>query len=985
MFTSFLPTASSLKFGQNGSSKPSSRFSVRVFKAPANTSFAYAAPVKPDVSYRSASQREPQNNNWYPPNSYSTTNYEPQQRPRATANFAIYPSATNDTFIYEQSACSKSDIFSTSELDSASTSGFSPAMSTDTLPSTIMADQAAEDHRIHRVPTPAPRPVYSGPHDPQVLTRTASAGHPESGEDRRARTSSFQQQLHARPATPMHGSAIPPVPLMAEPMSRIPSSGGSRYVHIPEYAASTLSEFEVEERDRIAKINAEYNSHTSSSSSGTTTPNDADRRWTPSIPAPIPSRDNFTRVASSQPLHPNLHFHGSQSLQEPEFNAPPPPVFHLHPTSSNPYPRRDDSPPLVERISSQLAPEYGVPQASSSGHGRHPLPSVPSESWSREATFDSEQMRGTGHYRTSPKSTTAVPAAPTSQLPQELNGGSIPSSRSAHTTYATSSPETAEYRSDRRQERPLQPEPVDSLPSQHRRRSSMVGPRPDAALSRAHSEAREYGPTTPLRENNNSTYGGRDREREREDERDRRERERSRSYSDSVPPAPQVQGSPSRDTSNRATFGADIRRDTRTPVPSREADEYRSSRRDSYAPETARSSKDARGKSQPLEQARETYTTGPLTSSPTQMRMSPTELNSSPNRVSPPVHENDRAGERTRTRSTSFSQPSRPTTPAPSALHYPPLTQQPPIIYNGGPDPRQQGPSHPDQRKDTRGSNAQGAYYPQPQAPSLSPQYESTSQRQQHVSMPPPPAQTPSRSGDRSTTSTLQATSSTPHTRGVSTQERPRSSFVVEPSYTATTTTTTTQSHNPEPLRRHSDGDEPYNGSTTPFPPRSATGPGSSSTKVMLPTPGTTSVPHSGYPSGTTAAHAAEPQPQRRYSDGDQTQPPRGHASAQALSGRNSAPLLRSVRWNENLICPSPILSRQRRKGWFNRRGDQLWTNDGEYKAAPIGEEYPSDLTDYPEPGDGWMNEECVRIDLNHRFIPKPPLRSALKQSNLRG
>lgn len=64
---------------------------------------------------------------------------------------------------------------------------------------------------------------------------------------------------------------------------------------------------------------------------------------------------------------------------------------------------------------------------------------------------------------------------------------------------------------------------------------------------------------------------------------------------------------------------------------------------------------------------------------------------------------------------------------------------------------------------------------------------------------------------------------------------------------------------------------------------------------------------------------------------------------------------------------------------------DQLWTNDGAYKSAPVGEEYPVDLDDYPEQVDGWMNEECVRIDLNHRLIPKPPLRSALKQSNLRG
>jgi len=824
-------------------------------------------------------------------------------------------------------------------------------MSTDTLPSTIMGDQAPEDHRIHRAPTPAPRPVYSVPHEPQVLSRTPSAGHhvvhevqPELGEDRRARVSSFQQQLHARPATPMHGPTISPVPLMAEPMSRVPSSGGGRYVHIPEYAASTMSEFEVEERDRIAKINAEYNSHTSSSSSGSS-PNDADRRWTPSIPAPIPARDNFTRVVSSQPLHPNPHFYSNQAPQEAEFNAPPPVFHHLHPTSSNPsasipvpfshnpYPRRDDgSPPLVERIPSQLPPEYGIPQVSNNGHGRHPLPSIPSESWSRDATFDSEQtMRGTGHYRTSPKNASATPAAPISQPTQELNGGSIPSSRSAHATYATSSPEMAEYRSDRRQDRPLQPEPVDIPHQQHRRRSSMVGPRPDTALSRPRSEAREYiPPTSPLRENNNSAYGGRererDRERDREGERERRERDRGRSYSESPPRAPLVQGSPSRDTSNRASFAADLRRDTRTPVPSREPDDYRStrlSRGDSYVAETTRSSKDTRAKSQPPEQPRETYVSGPLTASPTQIRMSPTDLSSSPNRVSPPVHENERAGGRTRTRSISFSQSAGPTIPAPSAVHYPPLSQQPQIVYNGGPDPRQQGsdrrqrpsevspsfvsePSHADQRKDTRGSNAQATYYPQSQPPSL-PQYESTSQRQ-HVSVPPPPAQPPSRSMDRST-STLQSTS-LPHTRGVSTQERPRSSFV-EPGYTQPQT---------EPLRRHSDDDEPYNNST-PFPPRSATPhdkPGSNSTKVMLTPTNIANSAHASYSSGP--AHA-EPQPQRRYSDGDQTQPPGRRASAQALSGRSSAPLLRSVRWTENLICPSPIPAKQRRKGWFNRRG----------------------------------------------------------------
>lgn len=60
---------------------------------------------------------------------------------------------------------------------------------------------------------------------------------------------------------------------------------------------------------------------------------------------------------------------------------------------------------------------------------------------------------------------------------------------------------------------------------------------------------------------------------------------------------------------------------------------------------------------------------------------------------------------------------------------------------------------------------------------------------------------------------------------------------------------------------------------------------------------------------------------------------------------------------------------------------DQLWTNDGVYKPPFAGQEYPPEFDDYPEHGDGWMNEESTRIDMYHRLIPKPPLRSALKQT----
>ena len=64
--------------------------------------------------------------------------------------------------------------------------------------------------------------------------------------------------------------------------------------------------------------------------------------------------------------------------------------------------------------------------------------------------------------------------------------------------------------------------------------------------------------------------------------------------------------------------------------------------------------------------------------------------------------------------------------------------------------------------------------------------------------------------------------------------------------------------------------------------------------------------------------------PHRRNSDGDQAAVLPKLQTGPAVMAQlrsNSTPPSRGVRWNENLICPSPILPSQRRKGWFNRRG----------------------------------------------------------------
>ncbi|KAL1702692.1 hypothetical protein EV121DRAFT_209559 [Schizophyllum commune] len=119
-------------------------------------------------------------------------------------------------------------------------------------------------------------------------------------------------------------------------------------------------------------------------------------------------------------------------------------------------------------------------------------------------------------------------------------------------------------------------------------------------------------------------------------------------------------------------------------------------------------------------------------------------------------------------------------------------------------------------------------------------------------------------------------------------------------------------------------------------------------------------------PSSPDPLPVPPPSNRRRHSDGEQT-PTDG---------------FRGVKWREGLVLPSPIMTRDRRKGWYNRRGDQLWTNEGAFRPALTGEEYPPDLDGYPEAGEGWMNEEGKRIDMKHRLVPKQPLRSVLKTNS---
>ncbi|KAF4616987.1 hypothetical protein D9613_008889 [Agrocybe pediades] len=851
MFSSLLPNVpSGMKFNQNGpTTKPSNRFSVRVFKTGNLNALQFTYPMgvgpKSESGYRAPqalpvpppSQREPSNSNWYPAryvhffshatilakmhkpttaffqsSSYATS-YD--QRPRGPATYSIYPSSVNDTYIYEQSTCSKSDLFSNSELDNASTatltpaSAFSPALSTDStqaIQSTPFPQRLLETSIPSRPTTPAlPNGGYAhAPAAPQAATmsRTASKNpqvKSDPVEDHRARVLSLPSRSTTPFRVPMNVPMAPGAPM------RMSSTG---VIEVPEYDGSTFSEIEVEKRDKIAKINAGINAALTGSF-----------YVSPPRASSEPSASQLNRVASSQPLHPSLHF--------PPRPVDPPVTAPLS-TSRGVY---HDSPPKVERVPSKL-PDPSPQAGTSSSVPQLPLPKL-TDSWSRDATMSSS-------YRTSSKTSSDI-----------TEGGNVQNSRSGYTTaYNTSSAQDGIGPQDR-------PLPADSLRSQ--RRSSVVGTRPEVAALRPSSEVRNGSPPRAASDSSHSTHSAQ----KEYNSRERRD-----------------------DNHTLKTFD---RQPTGKPQ---------------------RSAKDS---------SRPQYSSGPLSSSPVQMRPFEEAISGAAYQQQGgiPIADSDKSYNRVRTRSNSFSTSARPNLP---------LLQQ----QNQASQPMQASPYdrmtfYEDDSRRAR-LDSQGAHY----MPSSMNSYPTI--------IPPTIIQLPTSGMDRTISSrpppTPQDPSPTSRTRGMYEPyiQPPPSQYPRGPP---------TSYDNIPAVSKYYDA--------------------AGNVRTYIPAG-----------SGTIIS---EPHPQRRYSDGDQNvsvKPP--------LVARNSAPALRTVRWTENLVCPSPVTPSQRRKGWFNRRGDQLWTNDGAYRSAPAGQEYPPDLDDYPDPGEGWMNEEGIRIDLSHRLIPKAPLRSALKQ-----
>lgn len=715
-----------------------------------------------------------------------------------TNNYAIYPGALNDTYIYEQSACS--------EYDALSMATFSPAMSTDSI-LTLRSPAAPErflEERARRPATPAAPSNYAV--NGSVASRTTTSIHHayepsvNTTNDRRSRVNSMQ----GHSTTPIrHPNLSASLNELTKVSSTTAGYDGQLPIHIPEYATSTISELEVDHRDKIAKINAEYNAVSSSSSSSYYSNNNAAVAIEPIVrmstsPPNQLSPDTFTRAAFSQPLHPSLHF----PTKPDNLNS----TFNLNATPSI-FSTKEGSPPLVERVPSGI--EFSPTNTQSSQF----LPAQAQDSWNRDEVYHSDPIHVPPH-----------------------NGSA---SRSTQTTYATSQETTSqnEYRP-----LPVPPE-APRQRSAVERRPSVVGPRPDANVLKAASDVRIRRQTT-----GEYSYDQR------------------RDVSNSPPRGGSTLQPSSRELPNRA-MASDMKRDTRTPAP-KELNDHRPaslSRHESYIADPHQS---------PVK--------------PRSQIPHPADAHKQPTAFVGPT-ETERSSDRIRTRSTSFSNSTRPNLPLANNLSQhlasPQQYQASNILM---PDSRRvleqdknvrtSPPSRmqetfvsrsdyvvPDHPKDVRD---QAIYNSQPATPTFN--RDTQFSHRQNL----PVGQSSSKSGG----GTLSY--STINSRNV-TQEVPSSQSRL--------------SYFEVPAAPSGLPTRPYDKSSMPVKAG-----GSSSSK------------------STDQEYVPPEQPtQRRYSDGDQNPPFRPVES----SGRSSAPLIRSVRWTENLICPSPIPASQRRKGWFNRRG----------------------------------------------------------------
>lgn len=732
-----------------------------------------------------------------------TVAYDPSRRQSIT-QFSIYPTVANPTtFIYEQSTTSKSDTVSSSDSEST-TMTFSPATSFD---STI---------------------ALKSPGGPELFERRFDAA---------PRRDSFSLRDRNHPSVPRQD---------------------------PQFAPS---ESDADELDRIAQVNAQYNSVSSAS-------------YYTSSADTIRGED----VHSSSVPH-LLESRGSQGSQAR--NIP-------QPTYSNSF---------VNHSPEELHSSVSVPYTGNGGHAPSFLPHSDvdrrvsqnppyqqSDSTSSTTTEETQSWDSESTQRPSPTLTRQTgPSVPASAYPQAGYHISRPPGSRDYP-----SPESSHSRpSDHRQAADNLPTSAQSAPLSRQRssyaehRTSVVGSWPETNISPSTYESRNHVEFPPLSDTRRHEEYRRDAHYDHSpippsstesvrvysqlaSESRRQQESAIRQYEEPVARRSTDQGRANSGISHRdSTFlrgrvlstsynGAPSNHSP--PRPGRSSGD---SRRDSRVPPNnvpeGQSSTSRRQDSRSLDLVQ---ASSPTSHSPTTRRSS-VMFAAAPSRPELPpldmqaISGSERSGDRQRARTSSVSYQARPVD-----------MQRQRSSDVPAPDP------HHDQNRRPRHPDVVGV-----RNSAYEPEARSQGRYSARLSMSYP---APS-GGQRPSPS--QATP---------TDTRARPPFP-EPRVAA-----------PEPHRRLSDGDRPS--TDVPVYPRSATpyerASGSSRNAGVVAFPSAYRPPH------------FHNEHLRRFSDGDQSMPPR-----LLTSGRNSAPIGRSVRWMDNLVCPSPVIANQRKKGWFNRRG----------------------------------------------------------------
>lgn len=984
-------------------------FSVRVFKGPTLSSFPHTATAKFDLGYHTIPLAEPrQNSHWYPSRSQNTSKsysapseppkasrsqttdssattfnrgYENNARPTAPS-YSIYQSS-KDTYVYEPSLSSKSDLYSNTEYDGASTvtsspsSLFSPAMSTDSLTtfkSPITPETSLGD-RDSRSSTPTPlrnsfipglsqaqsaiRGIFRSqtPHESQPSSLDGSY-IPHAPSTRHTPLPSPQDDAHLRNGTPSLSRSTTPIRL-----SSVSSGSADRTPHTASsystpssaehfshsYAPSTASETERSELDRVARTNAEYNASSSTSSSAYY----STRRESVLVPAPFPGAPNLAGVPRQ--FYPNVPLRSSPEQQH-AFSSDPTPHSgdSSRETSSSYFPTTDTASRNAEAPSRPAQTFQYAPSDSEdaiSAHSEQFIP--PLAAWVDGMENRQTSPRHQSDERPSRHQHEEYLSPP---IPQFLNEGPpqsryVPASRTmapnvqASLSSSISSLDasaTAKER-DYRQDRPLPvPPPTQPWNSQRERRPSLSHPRVNSASSLSH-DSREGNDSAP-RASHMAT--------DRSTEAPRRSPVEQRSFPTAREPDHPVGRDyrpidPSTDRlphgTNHPSFGI-------PPVKaSPEQDHHRHSVHQATLRDHAPSASFG-GSASTIPNPPPNRVNPPLRTSPEQMQRVPSGIyaaassNRSPNqnRPSAAAFEGDMSGipnpPLARVFPTLQTSPVQEQRGSVAQSHGDHRSLNPTSQRNGHSDvrnspprsqptvsgPRDHQPHATESFVDhsTRGSNglaSQPIYptYPSPTTGSLPQRYPSSNGTSgerprlssdprafdftttQRVVPPPSVSSDPGQGRDHRRISFLE-----PQRGGGTSYPEARTSYppLSSPAEMSSVASATlagdavrSRTHytdpRSEPRRRHSDGERSVNSSSSYAPNHS-----------------TYAAPAAGQ------APAVSVEPHRRFSDGDQVVQPN-------TTGGNSVTLFRTVRWNENLVCPSPIFASQRRKGWFNRRG----------------------------------------------------------------